>query len=105
MKLLILLLENPNPDASPWSMPVMMLAIFVVFYFFMIRPQVKKQKESKKFREELKKGDNVVTNGGIYGKVAEIKDQFIIMEVEDKMKLKVDKNAILTNPSDIQQQR
>lgn len=105
MNLLVLLLENPNPDSSPWSMPIMMLSIFVVFYFFMIRPQVKKQKETKKFREDLKKGSQVVTTGGIYGKISEIKENIVILEVEDKMKLKVDVNAIIKDAAELQNQK
>ncbi|MFW5804010.1 MAG: preprotein translocase subunit YajC [bacterium] len=84
---------------------LMFVLIFVVFYFFMIRPQVKKQKELKNFREALKKGDKVITTGGIYGKIADIKDNHILIEVDNDIKLRVDKNAILKDPSDIQQQR
>jgi preprotein translocase subunit YajC len=77
------------------------LLILVVFWFFMIRPQMKKQKELRKFREELKKGDKIVTTGGIYGKVADIQENAIIMEVDDKCKLKVDKAAVIKDMSDV----
>lgn len=77
------------------------LLILVVFWFFMIRPQMKKQKELRKFREELKKGDKIVTTGGIYGKVADIQDNAIIMEVEDKGRLKIDKAAVIKDMSDV----
>ena len=59
---------------NQWSFWIMMILIFVVFYFFMIRPQTKKQKELQKQREEMKKGDKVVTAGGIYGEIKEVKD-------------------------------
>ena len=59
-----------------------LILIIVVFWFFMIRPQMKRQKELKNFRDSLKKGDKIVTTGGIYGKVLEIGDYYIIMEVE-----------------------
>jgi preprotein translocase subunit YajC len=78
-----------------------LLLIIVVFYFFMIRPQMKKQKELKKFRESLKNGDKIITTGGIYGKIAEIKEGTVIIEVEDKMRLKVDINSIVKDPSDL----
>ena len=68
--------------------------IFVVFYFFMIRPQVKKQKEQKKFREALGKGDRIVTIGGIHGKIAELKEDTVIIEVEGGHRLKIEKSAI-----------
>ena len=57
-----------------------LILIIVVFWFFMIRPQMKRQKELKNFRDSLKKGDKIVTTGGIYGKVLEIGDYYIIME-------------------------
>lgn len=92
-----------TPAANQGLMQILMLGlIIVVFYFFMIRPQVKRQKELKNFRESLKKGDKVITTGGIYGRIAEINDQTIIIEVEDKMRLKIDKAAVLKDPSDIE---
>ena len=68
--------------------------IIVVFYFFMIRPQAKKAKQMKQFREATQKGDRVVTIGGIHGKVAEVKETTLTIEVEGGMKMKVEKNAI-----------
>ena len=67
-----------------------LILIIVVFWFFMIRPQMKRQKELKNFRDSLKKGDKIVTTGGIYGKVLEIGDYYIIMEVEGQNRLKID---------------
>ena len=72
-----------------------LLLIIVVFYFFMIRPQMKKAKEQKKYIEQLKKGDKILTIGGIYGKISELKDDgTLIMEVEDGSKMKISKNAV-----------
>jgi preprotein translocase subunit YajC len=72
-----------------------LIAIVVVFYFFMIRPQMKKAKEQKKYIESLKKGDKILTIGGIYGKIAEVReDGSIIMEVEDGTKMRISKNAV-----------
>ena len=68
-----------------------LILIIVVFWFFMIRPQMKRQKELKNFRDSLKKGDKIVTTGGIYGKVLEIGDYYIIMEVERQNRMKIDK--------------
>ena len=73
---------------------VPLLLIIVVFYFFMIRPQMKKQKEAKKFMEGIKKGDKVVTIGGIHGKIAEIQDTTYIIEVEGGNRLKISKTAV-----------
>ncbi|MDI1355605.1 MAG: preprotein translocase subunit YajC [bacterium] len=72
-----------------------LIAIVVVFYFFMIRPQMKKAKDQKKYIEALKKGDKILTIGGIYGKIVEVReDATIIMEVEDGTKMKISKNAV-----------
>lgn len=75
---------------------VMMLLILAVFYFFMIRPQMKKQKELKKFRENLKTGDKVVTIGGIHGKILEVNDTNILLSCESGTKIRVEKSAVST---------
>ena len=77
-----------------------LILIIIVFWFFMIRPQMKRQKELKKFRDALAKGDKIVTTGGIYGKVAEIGDYYIIMEVEGQNRLKIDKSAVIKDMTD-----
>lgn len=79
----------------------MMLLIFVVMWFFMIRPQQKKQKELNNFRNSLKKGDKIVTIGGIYGTVAEVKDLYVLVEVDNNVKLRVDKSAIVKDITDV----
>ncbi|MCE5347811.1 MAG: preprotein translocase subunit YajC [Bacteroidales bacterium] len=76
-----------------------LILVFVVFYFFMIRPQMKKQKEMNNYRSSLKRGDKVITTGGIYGKIYEVKDHYVTMDVGGDVKLKVDKNALLKDPS------
>ena len=76
-----------------------LILVFVVFYFFMIRPQMKKQKEMTNYRSSLKRGDKVVTTGGIYGKVYEVKDNYIMMDAGCDVKLKVDKSALVKDPS------
>ncbi|NQX99319.1 MAG: preprotein translocase subunit YajC [Flavobacteriales bacterium] len=69
-------------------------AIGLVFYFFMIRPQMKKQKEAKKFKESLVKGTKIVTIGGIHGKIVELKDDTVVIEIEGGNRLKLEKTAI-----------
>ena len=73
---------------------IMIIAMIVIFYFFMIRPQSKKQKEIKKAREAMQKGDHVVTAGGIHGKIKEINDNTIFVEVAPGVSLKVDKTSV-----------
>ncbi len=95
--------QAPAQGGSPWSMWIMLALVFVVMWLFMIRPQRKQQKELEKFRSELKKGDKVVTAGGIFGTVAEIQDRSILIKVDGETKLRVDKNSILRDYSDNQQ--
>lgn len=71
-----------------------MILIIVVFYFFMIRPQLKKAKDQKKFRENIKVGDKIITIGGLHGKIAEIGETTFIITVEAGVKLKIEKSAI-----------
>jgi preprotein translocase subunit YajC len=78
---------------------VMLGLMVLVFYFFMIRPQMKKQKELKKFREGLKKGDKVVTIGGIHGIILEVTDNTVLIESE-KTKLRLEKSAISSSSED-----
>ncbi len=90
---LFLMAGNPQ-GGSPWSMFVMMGAVMIVFYFFMIRPQSKKAKEQKTFLDGLKKGDKVVTIGGIHGKVLKVADDSFLIEVDASTKLKIEKSAV-----------
>ncbi len=73
----------------------MIIAMFVIMWLFMIRPQRKQQKELEKFRNGLKRGDKVVTVGGIYGTVDEIKDRSVLIKVDGEVKLRVDKNSLV----------
>lgn len=81
-------------------MIIMMLLIFAVFYFFMIRPQTKKQKELQKQREALKKGDKVVTAGGIFGEIKEVQENSFIITVSKDVTLKVSKESVYVDASD-----
>jgi len=105
MNLLNILLQAAAPaagGASGYTSILMMVLIFVVFYFFMIRPQSKRQKEIKKQREAMKPGDSVVTSGGIYGKVKDIKENTVTVEIADNVRVKVDKNSDFATAEDIQ---
>jgi preprotein translocase subunit YajC len=71
-----------------------MLLIIVVFYFFMIRPQMKKAKDHKKYVEEIKKGDRVITTSGIHGKIVDLNETTFLIEVEGGTKIRFEKSAI-----------
>lgn len=78
------------------SQLIVLVLVIGVFYFFMIRPQMKKQKELKKFREGLAQGDKVVTIGGIHGKILEVGDTNVLLSCEGGTKLRIEKSAIST---------
>jgi len=92
----ILLQAQTEEATSGFGMEqiIMFGAIGLVFYFFMIRPQMKKQKEAKQFKESLVKGSKIITIGGIHGKIVEIKDDTVMVEVEGGNRMKLEKSAI-----------
>ncbi len=90
--------------AGGGMMWIMLILIFVVMWFFMIRPQRKQQKELQKFREGLKKGDKVVTAGGIYGTVDQVNEKSVLIKVDGETKLRVAKESLVKDFSDVQQQ-
>jgi preprotein translocase subunit YajC len=93
-------MQNPEgSDGGSTQFIIMILLMIVVFYFFMIRPQMKKTKEQKKFREGLQKGDKVITIGGIHGKVLEVKETTMVIETEGQGRLKIEKSAAAMDTS------
>jgi len=103
--LLVLLQAGGEGSENSWMSMLPLFLILIVFYFFFIRPQTKKNKEQKKFREELKKGDKVVTLGGIHGKIAEIKETTVVMEVGNQLKLTLEKSAIVMDTTQVGQNK
>jgi preprotein translocase subunit YajC len=91
---MITLLQAANPMAGGASIWIMFLLLFVIMWLFMIRPQRKQQKELEAFRAGLKNGDKVVTNGGIYGTIAEVQERTVLLKVDGDVKIKVDKSCI-----------
>ena len=81
---------------------LMMVVIFGIMYFLMIRPQQKRQKELVKFRQGLQNGDKVITAGGIYGTIKEVKDTYVLLEVDKGTDIRVDKSMVMKDNTDIQ---
>jgi preprotein translocase subunit YajC len=103
MNLLNVLLMAPQPGQGGGGMTsslIFILLLFVVFYFFFIRPQVKRQKDQRKYRESLAKGQKIITIGGIHGKILEIQETTCIIEVEGGNRLKVEKSAVSMDAQD-----
>ena len=96
MKNFLLLIQSDSTNQMGGGLMdfLPILLIIFVFYFFMIRPQINKQKQEENFRGEIKKGDKIVTIGGIHGKVNTIKETKIILEIADNIRITIDKQSI-----------
>ena len=90
----------PSPDAtgqgggSLLSLLPPMIMMFLIFYFILIRPQQKKQKESRKMLEDLKEGDNVITLSGIHGTVKKLKDDIVVLQIDNNVRIKINRTSI-----------
>ena len=85
---------------SGYFMLIFLGLMILVFYFFMIRPQQKKQKQVQQFRENLKKGDKVVTIGGIHGKISDVQEGTFTIEIADNVKITIEKPAVAIDGND-----
>jgi len=97
----ILLMAAPKEGENPYMTFLPLILIVVVFYFFIIRPQMKRQKELKNFRTSLAKGDKVITTGGIYGKVNDVKEDSLIIEISEGVRIRVDINSVVKDATDL----
>ena len=84
------------PAGSPFGMFMPLIIVFVIFYFLIFRPQQKQQKLKKKMLSELKRGDEVITSGGIYGKITDLTDTFVMLQVSGNVTIKVDRSQVNT---------
>lgn len=92
--------------SNPFVQFIPLVLIILVFYLFFIRPQMKKSKEQKKFRENLKKGDKVITIGGLHGRILEVTDTTVTIEAGDNVRLKFEKSAVaMDNSSQLQENK
>ena len=87
--MILLQVTGQNPPTF-----IFFLLLFIIFYFFMIRPQVKKQKNENTYRDSLKKGDKIITSGGIYGKIQEIKKDSFIVSIDNNVKVQIKKSSV-----------
>lgn len=99
METLFSLLQAPQAGNSN-VMWIMMIGLFAIMYFFMIRPQNKKQKELRNFRKSLEVGQSIITAGGIHGVIKEINDDFLIITIGDKVNVKIDVNSVFASAAD-----
>jgi preprotein translocase subunit YajC len=100
----ILLLEESQPQGGGnMTFFIMILLMFVVMYIFMIRPQQKRQKQLKEMRKSLGKGDKIITQGGIFGTIVEVKDEYFLVEIDNNVKIRVVKDLVFKDASELQQ--
>ena len=95
--------DGAAQQPSAWPTILMFGAIILVMWLFMIRPQRKQQKEMQEFRNSLKKGDKVITVGGIYGEIVEVNEKTVLIRVDGDVKLRVDKQGLVKDYSDAEQ--
>lgn len=93
MNLITILLQEQAQN--PFSSLIFILLLVVVFWLFFIRPQSKKAKEEQKFRDELKKGDRVLTIGGFHGKITEVKEHSVMLSLASNVEVEIEKSAIV----------
>ena len=95
------ILETAPPAGGDYTQIIFLVSIIAIFYFFMIRPQNKKRKELMNFRSNLKKGDDVITQGGIHGNIVSVSDSTVTLSVDGNTKIKVEKEFVFSNSSAI----
>ena len=91
--------DEPAPEGNPWTFWIMIGAMILIMYFFMWRPERKRRKQMEQFRQGLKKGDKVITAGGIYGTIKEVNETSLLLELEGNTTLRVDKGMVVADPS------
>lgn len=101
MLLTILLQEAQQAPKPMWTSLVWIVLLIVVFWLFFIRPQSKRAKEQQKFRDELKKGDKVVTIGGFHGKITEVKENTVMVSLAPEITVEIEKSALVQNASQV----
>ena len=99
----VLLQAAPAGNEGSYMSILMIVAMIAIFYFFMIRPQQKRQKELQKSREAMKTGDKVITAGGIHGRIKDIADTSMLVEIAEGIRIRVDKASVFASSEDIQQ--
>lgn len=88
-----------QPSGSGMGFWLMIIAMIAIMYFFMWRPESKRRKQMQKFREGLKKGDRIITAGGIYGVIKEVHETSLLIEVDSNVTLRIDKNMVVGDPT------
>lgn len=102
---ILLMAPQGKGQGGAWGSFLMLFAIIIIFYLFLIRPQVKKQKEVRNFRSALKKGDKVLTVGGIYGKITDIKETTLTLEIAENVRIKVDKSGVINDSAALEDKK
>lgn len=102
---LLTFLQTQQSPGGGWSFPLVMVLMFVAMWFFMIRPQQKKQKQLKEMRKTLAKGDKIISQGGIFGVIIDVKDTYFLVEVDANVKIRIAKDLVYKDLSELPQQK
>lgn len=100
-QLFLLSAQGQGGQGGGWEMLIFFVAIILVFWLFMIRPQQKKQKKVQEAREALKKGDEIITIGGIHGKIVDVRDKTFVISVEDNSHIEIEKAAVAIDENSV----
>jgi preprotein translocase subunit YajC len=104
LNFILLLQEGAQQGGSPMFF-IMIILMFVVMYFFMIRPQQKKQKQLKEMRKQLGKGDKIITQGGVFGTIVDVKDEYFLVEIDSNVKIRVVKDLVFKDVTELSPQK
>ena len=102
LSIIFLQVGGEGAGPSPYSTILMIVAFVAIFYFFMIRPQQKRQKDIQRSREAMKTGDKVIVAGGIHGRIKEIADTSMLIEISDGVRIRVEKGSVYASSEDMQ---
>ena len=105
MSNLLLIIQATGEQPNPWVSFAPFVLLIIVFYFFMIRPQMKRQKDINKFRNELQEGAKVMTISGIHGKITKVEATTVILEIAPNVRITVEKSGVVNNAENMPQQR
>jgi preprotein translocase subunit YajC len=100
LNILLMAPQGQGAQQNGWMQFLPFVLIIVVFYFFFIRPNMKRSKEQKKFKENLQRGQKIITIGGIHGRIVEIQETTVTIEVENNVRLRIEKTAVAMDTSE-----
>jgi preprotein translocase subunit YajC len=103
LNFMLLLQVQEAQTGGNWTFFIIILLIFFLMYFFIIRPQQKRQKQLKEMRKSWGQGDKIITQGGIFGTIVDVRDEYFLVEIDNNVKIRVVKDLVFKDASELQQ--